>query len=1019
MIYALLISLLIGLVTESAQAAVISRPTWNPGNAVVSTTAVHEVRFTVLSAIPVPGTIQLTFPDDLSLAGVSVSDIGLTHGPSTGAETTESLAASAAAGTWGVSLVSGSQSVTFSTPTDAGASELPGNDLVIIRIGRVTGGLVTNPSSGGVYSVAIGGSYEGAARTAFIAGAGGVTVSATVADSGGSSGGGTGGGAAGASATTPPPEETPTPTSLQISGRGVDSITESSARVRWSTNQVANGYIRYAAGAASTQRVESVVSGLNHEVSLTGLAPGTSYTYFVGAESSVAGSVEEGPFTLTTEPLGAIPNVTGFFATPGDGRVTLQWNAPPSATGGRVRVVAGVGGYPSAASERLVYEGDGTSVIDVGRSNGTRYYYIAYVVTATGRSSGALAEAVPSRASAEPTPEPAPTQPESPTAPRGVTEPSAPSPVPAPTPTQPGIDTRPPQSPSGGTTNQITAPTGELPPVPSGSNDPIGTNAASSSSIAIGLPRPDILWYANNGRVRLGSGSEVTAYAERSVEIRLLPPTGQEIVRGQLVFQGSRYALAPVPGEAFLAVTVVLAKERGRSDGVFQLEWANGSRTDERVRVTSAPLASVVTVRDSEENGVEGVDIVIERREGGAWVMDRQLRSGVSGVFGLEAPVGRYRLTFKKEGFIDLREEALLANGVLTRTFRLKARPKNPLTAIDSENSALTNVAAVAEAAAESVNQVLDVVRTPEVVTTASVAAPVATIALVTTAGTAASAFDLFNVIRLLVTQPLLLLKRRKRKKWGRVYHALSKRGVDLAVVRLVQAETGVVAQTRITDSEGRFAFLVQPGVYRLQVVKTSFVFPSGFLKNEKMDIEDVDLYHGEVIKVLEPTLITPNIPIDPVEKMDAPKDIVHKRRLRRVQSVLSAGSLVVTAAALVISPSWRMATLGGVQVLVYLLFRRLAIPAKPKSWGIVTDNKTGKRLAHTVVRIFDARFNKLLETQITDNKGKYAFFAGKSSYYLLAEKDGYERYTSSTIDTVKTGDGVIDEPIRMTPKAA
>ena len=178
-------------------------------------------------------------------------------------------------------------------------------------------------------------------------------------------------------------------------------------------------------------------------------------------------------------------------------------------------------------------------------------------------------------------------------------------------------------------------------------------------------------------------------------------------------------------------------------------------------------------------------------------------------------------------------------------------------------------------------------------------------------------------------------------------------------------------------------------------------------------------MYHGEVIKVLEPTLITPNIPVDPVEKTETPKEIIHKKRLRQAQAVLSAGSLVITAGALIIAPSLRMTILGVIQVLTYLVFRRLAIPAKPKSWGIVTDEKTGKRLGRTVVRIFDTRFNKLLETQITDGKGKYAFFAGKNSYYLLADKEGYERYTSAAIDTVKTGDGVIDEPIRMTPKTA
>ena len=77
----------------------------------------------------------------------------------------------------------------------------------------------------------------------------------------------------------------------------------------------------------------------------------------------------------------------------------------------------------------------------------------------------------------------------------------------------------------------------------------------------------------------------------------------------------------------------------------------------------------------------------------------------------------------------------------------------------------------------------------------------------------------------------------------------------------------------------------------------------------------------------------------------------------------------------------------------------RLAVPQKPKSWGIIYDEKTHKPLARTAARIFDQQYNKLLETQVTDKTGRYSFLVGRNKYYVSYEKDGYEKKQSETID--------------------
>jgi hypothetical protein len=62
------------------------------------------------------------------------------------------------------------------------------------------------------------------------------------------------------------------------------------------------------------------------------------------------------------------------------------------------------------------------------------------------------------------------------------------------------------------------------------------------------------------------------------------------------------------------------------------------------------------------------------------------------------------------------------------------------------------------------------------------------------------------------------------------------------------------------------------------------------------------------------------------------------------------------------------------------------------------------------VVRIFDARFNKLVGTYVTDSTGRYKFDLGANQYQMEVQREGYASYKSQPLDLtkVKNGDGVI-----------
>lgn len=110
-----------------------------------------------------------------------------------------------------------------------------------------------------------------------------------------------------------------------------------------------------------------------------------------------------------------------------------------------------------------------------------------------------------------------------------------------------------------------------------------------------------------------------------------------------------------------------------------------------------------------------------------------------------------------------------------------------------------------------------------------------------------------------------LLGKIKKENPWGVVYDAVTKKPIDPAVVTIAVHENGVgeYKQTRITDIEGRFSFLVVPARYVLTAEKTNYIFPSKIVTGRE-DGKYKNIYHGEVIEVENPYIINLNIPMDP-----------------------------------------------------------------------------------------------------------------------------------------------------------
>jgi len=339
--------------------------------------------------------------------------------------------------------------------------------------------------------------------------------------------------------------------------------------------------------------------------------------------------------------------------------------------------------------------------------------------------------------------------------------------------------------------------------------------------------------------------------------------------------------------------------------------------------------------------------------------------------------------------------------------------------------------AALARLAEGAAGTVVDFVNDPrvEVVTETAVAPTAAVTAVANTAlatqaatgGAAAGQYFLF-----FLTQPLLLIRRRRRKSWGTVYNSLSRLPEDLVIVRLFNAATGRVIKSEVTDKNGRFAFLVTAGKYRLQAVKGKFEFPSQVTAGRKEDGQYPDIYHGEIVEVgAEGAVLTPNIPIDPPAQSGSDADILKRDHWRHWQRNLAAAGPVLGAASLVIKPSILTAALFIMQILAFMFFRRFATTPSPKNWGQVYEENSGRPVTDAILRIFALPYHKMLDSRVSDSRGRYNFRVGNSKYYLTVTKPGYLKTESDPVDFSQVTEPMIiaaDVPLRRageTPAAS
>ncbi len=259
---------------------------------------------------------------------------------------------------------------------------------------------------------------------------------------------------------------------------------------------------------------------------------------------------------------------------------------------------------------------------------------------------------------------------------------------------------------------------------------------------------------------------------------------------------------------------------------------------------------------------------------------------------------------------------------------------------------------------------------------------------------------------------------RKRRKSWGIVYDSLSKQPLDPVVVTL-KNEKGEEISTSITDMDGRYGFFVEGGNYTLSAGKGNYIFPSSIMGDQTYDPMYDNLYYGETLELSRDSVITKNIPMDPVGTDWNQAEKVRTKRgyttqfiqfIARATNILFFLGFVTSMISLALHQTVINIVLLSVYVLLGII-RRAGFA--PRIYGIIKIED--KPLGSAILRFWNESGIQISKA-VTDNEGRYYALVPTGKYRMSVEIPdeigGVKPYVSGIEIEAKAG--VINQEIEL-----
>ncbi|HSE56888.1 MAG TPA: carboxypeptidase-like regulatory domain-containing protein [Candidatus Paceibacterota bacterium] len=255
-------------------------------------------------------------------------------------------------------------------------------------------------------------------------------------------------------------------------------------------------------------------------------------------------------------------------------------------------------------------------------------------------------------------------------------------------------------------------------------------------------------------------------------------------------------------------------------------------------------------------------------------------------------------------------------------------------------------------------------------------------------------------------------LRKKKAAEWGTVYDSVTKQPLDPVYVTVYDMVGREVA-TSITDLDGRYGFVLAPGMYRIVVGKTHYEFPSKRLAGKTKDEVYRDLYFGENIVITEAEqVISQNIPMDPLA-VDWNETEKQRRNLGYFRgggfewlvTGLFALGFLIALIVFVLAPNRLHLMVFGAYVLLY--FIKVLTSGEKKRSSLVIHSATREPVPFALVHVYAANDKREVTKKVTSYTGTFFSLIPNGNYFVTIETrnpDGTYTlaYTSSVFTVVR-----------------
>lgn len=274
-------------------------------------------------------------------------------------------------------------------------------------------------------------------------------------------------------------------------------------------------------------------------------------------------------------------------------------------------------------------------------------------------------------------------------------------------------------------------------------------------------------------------------------------------------------------------------------------------------------------------------------------------------------------------------------------------------------------------------------------------------------ASSAGSLYDVYLLILKLLGLLTGVFRRKKKEPWGVVYDSVTKRPLDPAYVIAKIRGTAKSQNEAITDLDGRYGFLLDPGEYIIQANKTHYKFPSEKLKGKARDEFYENLYFGDPFQVREGSVVRFDIPLDPVEfdwnEFAKNQDKVFKiySRKERIRlwlfNVFFFAGVFISLMSYIVTPS--AINLGILAIYAAIFAFQLFWKATHRVTRVLSKT-TGRPIPFALVKVCLPGMNTVVKKAVADEFGRFFFLIPPGNYYITVEEKQLDGSYKKVLET-------------------